>query len=137
MANVSLDRLIDDVGLISNNNESDYGDLDDDLSDIYFPPMEELCRPARRDNVESGNVDGAVDNSINATSGDDGNTKELLVTDGADPDDRSASSQQQQTRGLERSPAPPSVPSTAATIVFARGYAGGAGPAGSHSQCRV
>ncbi|RYP49032.1 hypothetical protein DL768_005172 [Monosporascus sp. mg162] len=100
----------DDVVLVSSNNESDYGDLDDDLSDIYFPPSKELCQPARRDNVEPGNVAGAADTSINATSGDDGNTKELLVTDGADPDDRSAPSQQQQTRGLERSPAPPSAP---------------------------
>ncbi|KAK3933813.1 hypothetical protein QBC46DRAFT_454591 [Diplogelasinospora grovesii] len=99
----------DDAVLISSDDESDYGELDDGQSDTSFPPIEELL-PARRKDVESGSVADA-DKSFNATSGAGGDSDaiEPSITEEADPDDEIASSQQQQARGLRRSPAPPSI----------------------------
>jgi hypothetical protein len=46
----------DDAVLISSDDESDYGDLDDGISDISFPPIKELL--SGRKDVEPGTVAG-------------------------------------------------------------------------------
>ncbi|KAK3936241.1 hypothetical protein QBC46DRAFT_461601 [Diplogelasinospora grovesii] len=110
MANVSLNSLIftpvaqngasrDDAFLISSDDESNYSHLDEDQSDTSFPSIWELPLLARRGDNQS----------FSAASGASGDSdaKEPSVTDGADPDDGIASGWQQQTRGLEHSPAPP------------------------------
>ncbi len=46
--------------LISSDDESDYGDLDDGQSDTSFPSIDELLhQSAKRQDVESGSVAGA------------------------------------------------------------------------------
>ncbi|KAB5581218.1 hypothetical protein GE09DRAFT_1213625 [Coniochaeta sp. 2T2.1] len=99
----------DDAVLISTDDESDYGDLDDGTSDISFPPIEELLLAAGRKHIETGSVAG-VDRSLSVTPGVGGNSDavEPSVTEGANPDDEVAPSQQQQTPDLQRSPALPS-----------------------------
>jgi hypothetical protein len=48
----------DDAVLISSDDESDYGDLDDGKSDISFPPIEELLRAAGCKDAEPGSIAG-------------------------------------------------------------------------------
>ncbi|RYP64826.1 hypothetical protein DL771_008606 [Monosporascus sp. 5C6A] len=76
----------DDAVLISSDGESDYGDLDDGISDI-FPSIEELLAAGRKD-VEPGSVAG-IDKSLSATPGAVGNSDavEPSFTEGANTDD--------------------------------------------------
>ncbi|KAB5526499.1 hypothetical protein GE09DRAFT_1065063 [Coniochaeta sp. 2T2.1] len=94
----------DDALLISSDNESDYGHFEDDQSDT-FPSIGELPLPSRHQD----------DQRFSATSSasGDSDTKESSVTDGADSDNETVSSWQQQRRGLEH---PPAAPSTLAPL---------------------
>ena len=77
MANVSLDRQVfcapaaafptpaihepsglspDEALLISSDDESNYDDLEDSQSDVSFPPISELCQPAKSKDLERGGV---------------------------------------------------------------------------------
>lgn len=49
----------DDAILVSSDDESDWGDLEDSESDISFPPIEELFQTAKRRDSESGSAAGA------------------------------------------------------------------------------
>lgn len=49
----------EDVVLISSDDESDYGDLDDSQSDISFPPLDEVGRFAGDGVAESGSTASA------------------------------------------------------------------------------
>ncbi|KAK3935037.1 hypothetical protein QBC46DRAFT_59056 [Diplogelasinospora grovesii] len=98
----------DDAVLISSDDETTYSDFDDGQSDTSFPPFKEIPLPSRRNDLKSSTI--ACDTSFTATSGASGDRDAVQpsVTEGADPDDEIALSRQQQTCGLERSPAPPS-----------------------------
>ncbi|RYP91653.1 hypothetical protein DL770_002219 [Monosporascus sp. CRB-9-2] len=125
----------DDAVLISDG-ESDCDDSDDGRSDTTFPPLEELPTAPRND-VQSNSVAGP-NKGVAAppgASGDD-DAKEPSVTGRADPDDKSASTRQQEARSLECSPAPSSVSPEALHVKQAQlvpaGYAAwtaGASPA--------
>lgn len=101
--------------LISSDDESDWGDLDNSDSDTSFPPIEELIRTPERGGIESGGAAGAADESFYAAlgTGGDSDAADPSATGKADLDEKIASSRQPQSCGLQRSPAPASAPASA------------------------
>ncbi|RYO98912.1 hypothetical protein DL764_006968 [Monosporascus ibericus] len=99
----------DDPVLISSDDESDYGDLDDATSVTSFPPIEELYRRARPEHSGSSIVAGAG-NCFNATSGASGDKDAKLPSVADVADSETLSSPQQERYGLQFSPTPPSSP---------------------------
>ncbi|KAK3370920.1 hypothetical protein B0T24DRAFT_667700 [Lasiosphaeria ovina] len=100
-----------DAVVISSDNESEYGNFDDDQPDTSFPSVKELVRqPTIHRDTESGGL-ASADKGPDTTSGRGGsNGRELPVSEGADPGNELSSSQQQMTGGQERSPPAPALP---------------------------
>ncbi|RYP47830.1 hypothetical protein DL769_011276 [Monosporascus sp. CRB-8-3] len=113
MTNIYLDE--NGVIVISSDDESDYDDIDDgqsDTSDTSLPSLGELLRqPAKGKDAEPGSV-ASAEQGFNAKSSAVGESdaREPPVTDGADINDESASSQRQRADSLGRFPTPPSSP---------------------------